>query len=1133
MRKLQLLTLLIIIFLGGCSVFSPKEKETALPKYHTYKDIPSVTRDEVEAIERLLTRRPRLVYGFCSSTEAFLREDGSVGGFAELFTNRLSELFGFEFDYSPVSWGEMTEKIASKEIDIVSDFTATPERLQKFLMTDAILQRAIKIFTNAGVDSLNVTAKTRPIRCAFMEGSITYSLVEDSWNIPFEPVFIADQSEVPNMMLNGEIDAFIEEGTLEAAFDVYDFIQTEEYYPLIYSPISLTTGNSEMAPVINVMRKYLTSGGYYELTELYKRGYKDYLKHKLLKRLTEEEKAYIQGHRDEGTAILMACEVDNYPTSFYNEEENKFQGMALDTLHKISDLTGLTFQVGNAPNALWSELIDGLESGKYSIISELLRSGQREGRFIWADRPYCTSNYAMLSKAEYPDIDINQVLFAKVGLLKGAAHTDVFLEWFPYRAKTAQYYNSNDDAFAALVKGEIDLLMASQNMLLNLTNYQEKPGFKANLVFKYSSDSFFGFNKDEEILRSIVNKALRYANVEEITGHWQRKIFNYESKMIRDALPFIVLFVALLVVAFFVVFLFYIKNRQINKNLEKLVSERTKELQGAIEAAKNANKAKGDFLARMSHEIRTPLNAIIGLSEVEMRNDLPKDTQGNLEKIYDSGSNLLSIVNDILDISKIESGNFELVPVKYNISNLISDTVQLNIIRIGSKPVTFDLLLDETIPNHLCGDEMRIKQVLNNLLSNAFKYTKEGRVALELEWERNNNDAWLIFTVSDTGQGIKKENIEKLYSEYYRADSQENRYIEGTGLGLSITKNLAELMDGGIEVESEYGKGSTFRVKIRQEIVEAAPIGSETAEKLRRFHFLDNRSARGKKLVRTQMPYGKVLLVDDVQANLDVAKGLMMPYKLRIDCVLSGQEAIDVIRAIPDDAPAFEKYDIIFMDHMMPEVDGIEAARVIRGEIGTDYARTVPIIALTANALKGNDAMFLSHGFDAFISKPIDIIQLDTALNRWVRDRHSEKTPPQKGQTAPDDPAVFSTLDGRWVENVNLKAGLELYEDEEIYLQVLNSFVTHTPESLEKMREVSSEALAEYAIIVHGLKGASGGICAEAIAGQAEILESAAKSGDFETILAKNGVFIETFETLLSALSDLLRDVPANLFEDN
>jgi signal transduction histidine kinase/CheY-like chemotaxis protein len=887
-----------------------------------------------------------------------------------------------------------------------------------------------------------------------------------------------------------------------------------------------------MAPVIDVMQKYLKNGGYYELVSLYNQGYKNYLKYKLFKQLTEEEKEYIQRHSDEKTAILAACEVDNYPTSFYNKEENKFQGMAFDTLDKISDLTGLVFRVGNAPDALWTDLIGGLESGKYSVISELLRSDQRKGRFIWADLPYSTNDYALLSKVEYPDIDINQVLFSKVGLFEGGAQADVFLEWFPNSAETARYYKSNDDAFAALEKGEIDLLMASEHMLLNLTNYQEKPGFKVNLVFNYPSNSFFGFNKNEKILCSIIDKTLRYVSTEEIAARWQRKVFNYKSKMLRDILPFIVLSIVLLMAALFVVFFFFIKNRQMNRNLEKLVEDRTKELRNAIEITKKANKAKDIFLARISHEIRTPLNAIIGLSEVEVQNNLPKDTHENLGKIYDSGSNLLGIVNDILDISKIESGNFELVPEKYNIPNLIGDIVQLNIIRIDSKPIAFKLELDETIPNHFYGDELRIKQILNNLLSNAFKYTQEGKVNLKVEWERNNSNAWLIFTVSDTGQGIREGDVGRLFTEYYRANTQENHYVEGTGLGLPITKNLVELMDGNIEVESEYRKGSTFRVKIRQEIADATSIGNEVAENLRNFHFMGNRSAKGKKLVRTQMPYGKVLIVDDIPTNLDVAKSLMMPYKLRIDCVLSGREAIDIIRAIPDDAPAFEKYDIVFMDHMMPEMDGIEVTRVIRNEIGTDYARTVPIIALTANALKGNDTMFLFNGFDAFISKPIDVIQLDTALNQWVRDKHAEHDEEvlrQKEQIMTENPAILGKLEGHQVENVDLLEGVKRYENEDTYLQILRSFAIHTPGLLEKICEISKENLEEYSIIVHGLKGASDGICARPIARQAQILESAAKSGDFDTVCAKNSIFIETVKMLLSTLQDLLHDVFDNI----
>jgi CheY-like chemotaxis protein/nitrogen-specific signal transduction histidine kinase len=535
--------------------------------------------------------------------------------------------------------------------------------------------------------------------------------------------------------------------------------------------------------------------------------------------------------------------------------------------------------------------------------------------------------------------------------------------------------------------------------------------------------------------------------------------------------------------------------------------------------------SKTSFLARMSHEMRTPLNVVIGLSEVEMQNDLPQNTRGNLEKIHHSGSNLLGIVNDILDISKIESGNFELVPAKYDVPSLINDTVQFNVMRIGSKPVAFELSLDEMIPNSLYGDEMRIKQILNNLLSNAFKYTKEGKVNLKVEWERLDSGVGLIFTISDTGLGVKKEDLDKLFSEYYRVGNRESRYTEGTGLGLSITKSLVELMGGTITAESEYGKGSVFCVKFRQEIVDSTPIGKETAEKLRSFHFIADRSVRGKQLVRTRMPYGKVLIVDDVPTNLDVARGLMLPYGLQTDTASGGREAIEKIRA------GKTRYDVVFMDHMMPEMDGIEATRVIRGEIGTDWARTVPIIALTANALRGNEEMFLSQGFDGFISKPIDIVQLDAVLNRWIRDRHKEKAwQEERKATAIEKPAAPGALRGHRAEGMDLSAGVERYEGEDAYLQILRSFVVHTPELLEKIREVSKtkETLGEYAITVHGLKGSSYGICAGTVAKQAEILEFAAKSGDFETIRVKNHVFIETVEKLLFALQDLLSDVSKN-----
>ena len=582
-----------------------------------------------------------------------------------------------------------------------------------------------------------------------------------------------------------------------------------------------------------------------------------------------------------------------------------------------------------------------------------------------------------------------------------------------------------------------------------------------------------------------------------------------------------------------------ITNVMLHNNMTANIQSSAIQLEAALNEARTASEAKTDFLTSMSHEIRTPLNTVVGLSQLTLAaGGLSEESSSNVEKIYYAGLTLLGLANDILDISKIESGKLELVPVEYDIPSLINNVITQSIIHRGAKPVKFILDINKELPVNLYGDDLRIRQILNNLLSNAFKYTREGEVELGIQCTREGTTVWMNIRVRDTGIGIHREDMDTMFDEYVKLDQKLNRGIEGSGLGLPIAKKLAELMDGSITVESEYGKGSVFTARVRQTYVNDAVIGPKTVKNLKNLRYSDKLIRKGSKLRRISLPDTRVLVVDDTSTNLDVAKGMMKPYGMQIDCVTSGQEAIDAIR------DGKVKYNAVFMDHMMPEMNGIEAARIIREEIGTEYAKTVPIIALTANAIVGNEEMFLKEGFQAFLPKPLEMSSLDAVIKQWVCGPEREKHPEEKqvkvdGETVPDirtgrerrmKSSRRSGIDRRtlgWkISGLDIVKGIAHFEnDTESYLQVLRSYAVNTRPLLDTIKRVNRDNLDDYVITIHGIKSSSLGICADTVGTAAEALEKAADGGDIEFLNENNPAFLRAAGMLISDIEDMLRKI--------
>jgi len=955
---------LLLAVSSGCAGLSAQSNDEAV-FFTSYRDIPGVTDDEIAKIEALKSSRSYFIFSGNFSTEMF-ESNGEIRGFSALLCEWLSELFGIPFLPVINEWDDLIYGLESGDIDFTGELTANEERREKFIMTDDIAQRLIISLRTANASPLNEIAETRPLRFAFLEGTTTVDIVAENEAREFEVFFVGDYMYAFELLENGSVDAFFDESPAEAAFDFYGSVTTAVYYPIIFSPVSLSTQNPELRPVIDIVQKALDNGAIGHMKQLYTQGRQEYLRHKFSILLSDEEREYIRNN----PTVPFAAETTNYPVSFFDSRSGEWEGIAIDLIKEIEKLSGLEFIRVNDEQTYWPELLKMLESGEAAMITELMQTEDRVGMFLWAGEHYLRDILALISSTEMHNIHINEILYLKIGLIKDTAHSEMFLSWFPNHRNTVIYENTAA-ALDALERGDVDMVMTREYHLLIMTNYRELVGYKSNFLFDAHFDVTFGFNINEEILASIVTKAMHLIDVDGISGQWLRRTYDYRLRLAQERLPFII-GIGLLSIGFAFVIALVIRKRREGQRFERLVEVRTEELSKnqkklvvAVEAAEKASNAKTEFLANMSHEIRTPMNAIIGMSEILEHEQLNDRQMSFVKDINTSAHSLLGIINDILDMSKIEAGKLELNPVDYNFTQFIDNIASMFMHIVGEKGIGFKFEKADDIPAYLYGDDIRLRQIITNICGNAVKFTDNGYVKLSV----TASDEDLILKIEDTGMGIKKEDLPKLFVAFEQVDKVKNRGIVGAGLGLTICKSLVEMMDGDITVESEYGHGTAFIVTI------PIIIGSEEAIR-------KNEADRGAYNLRA--PDAQILVTDDNEFNLKVASGLLQLMEISADTADSGYKAIEMVKK--------KDYDIVFMDHMMPEMDGIEALHRIRA-LDVKYGNMI-IIALTANAANNAREMFIEQGFDDFVSKPIDADELCVILEKYL--------PPGKIKTVTD-----------------------------------------------------------------------------------------------------------------------------------
>ena len=1440
--------LLLLVLFPACGKSAGKPPEN-MP-YASFRDIPGVTADEIRAIEELQKRGVPLIYGTPLSTEAFVNEAGELDGFAILLCNWLTGFLGIPFRAEIHNLTDILIKMKTGEVHFGA-LTTSEDRLKTYYMTAPIIHRSAKAMRIRGRPSPAEITLSRPVRYLFMEGS---TLVDSVTAVlepgSYEAIVDREHETIYEMLKRGEADVYIGNNIVESAFDPYGGVVTEDFLPLTITPVSLAAEYSALASVISVVTKALESGAYNHLTGLYRQGYQDYRKNKFLSEISGEERAYIQNT----PVIPFAAQFMSYPVSFYNTNEGKWEGIIFDVLDEMEKLTGFKFELVNDEKTDLPELMNLLEKGTAYIMPNLIQSDERRKRFIWPNTTYLSDRFALLSKRSYPNVELNDIPFIRVGFAKGSAFADLFRSWFP-NALYAIEYPGTDDAFMAVERGEIDMVMSSQSRLTALTNYYEFSDYKANYLFGAAFDASFGLNKDQTVLCSIIDKALPLIDTTRIVEQWMSRTYNIETMRLKEQRPWLFGSLGLFLCVLALLVVLFARSLRAGKRLENLVNDRTRdfelqtaklqaifdslpdivfckdmdlrytqcnkiaveingftetdvvgkndfesgrfphdvaeqimkadraafkegrktvneevlpyydgvtrtmetirsplvqdgvmtgliviarditdrkkverelELQTATltklfdsipdliftkdlnlkflqcnksfleyfnrrkedvigkidndafgltdetaekflrwdrrvigenrtftieeplprfdgteplyetiksplvldgevigllaiarditkrkeierelalqtamlttlfdsipdlifakdlnfrymqsnksflehlgfrkediigkddldglhldpklvegyrewdskvmregrsfileehipgvdgtnplyetvkaplaldgkvigllgrshditmrkkmeETALSASRSKSVFLANMSHEIRTPMNSIMGFSELALDGETSPKTRDYLSKIQMNTEWLLQIINDILDISKIESGKMELESIPFNLHELFTSCRTLIMPKAVEKGIDLLFYAEPSIGMMPLGDPTRLRQVLVNLLSNAIKFTNAGivKVLAEIK-EKTEKTVTVHFEIKDSGIGMTSEQIGKIFDPFTQAETGTTRQYGGTGLGLSITKNIVELMGGKLLVESAVGIGSKFSFAITFNTIK-----TDNDE-------IVNNKAAFKDIEKPEFE-GEILLCEDNDMNQQVICEHLARVGLKTVVADNGKIGVDMVKSRMEKGE--KQFDLIFMDMHMPVMDGLEASAKIF-ELGAN----IPIVAMTANIMSSDLDIYKQSGMSDCVGKPFTSQELWRCLLKYLKPLSGAAAAEKNGQA-----------DGRIDYDLEFKKSLQ------------KSFLRNNQDRFKDITAALDSGDVKLAHrLVHTLKGNAGQLGKTALQQAAADVEGRLKDG--KNMVAREQLVVLKKE-LDAALSQLAVEI--------